>query len=342
MVALVLASAVLGAMGELLRLPASLLLGPLFAAVGMAASGRAVAVGRTPLAVAQAVIGCLMARALPFAIFARLAQHWLVSGGAILSVVAASAGGGLLLARLRVLPGTTAIWGSMPGAASVMVLMSAAGGADPRLVAIMQYLRVVTVAVAASMVAALVGAKAASHGFGILAPIHAGPLAKTLVLVAAAAAIGTRVRLPAGPLLVALGAGTALHDAGVVAIELPPLLLVASYAVLGWSFGQRFTPDILRRALAALPSLLATTAAMVATCALLAVVLARVARVDLLTAYLATSPGGADSIAIIATASHVDLPFVMAIQAGRFLFVLAAGPLIARVLAGRIAEASPR
>lgn len=38
-----------------------------------------------------------------------------------------------------------------------------------------------------------------------------------------------------------------------------------------------------------------------------------------LTAYLATSPGGADSVAIIAASAHVEISFVMAMQLARFL-----------------------
>ena len=60
------------------------------------------------------------------------------------------------------LPGTTAVWGIAPGGASVMMLMSGGFGADARLVAFMQYLRVVMVAAVASLVARLwVGASGA-------------------------------------------------------------------------------------------------------------------------------------------------------------------------------------
>ena len=53
-----------------------------------------------------------------------------------------------------------------------------------------------------------------------------------------------------------------------------------------------------------------------------------------LTAYLATSPGGADSVAIIAaSSSHVDVPFVMAMQMARFILVLLVGPALARAVA---------
>jgi len=44
-------------------------------------------------------------------------------------------------------------------------------------------------------------------------------------------------------------------------------------------------------------------------------------------------PGGADSIAIIAASSKVDLPFVMAMQTARFLLVLLVGPSLARLVA---------
>jgi uncharacterized protein len=56
------------------------------------------------------------------------------------------------MSRFRIIPGTTAVWGMLPGGATVMMLMAEAYGADSRLVAFMQYLRVVMVAAAASVV----------------------------------------------------------------------------------------------------------------------------------------------------------------------------------------------
>jgi membrane AbrB-like protein len=57
-----------------------------------------------------------------------------------------------------------------------------------------------------------------------------------------------------------------------------------------------------------------------------------VVRTDPLTAYLATSPGGADSVAIIAASSKVDLPFVMTMQIGRAIVAILIGPALARFL----------
>jgi hypothetical protein len=41
----------------------------------------------------------------------------------------------------------------------------------------------------------------------------------------------------------------------------------------------------------------------------------------------------ADSVAIIAASSHVDVPFVMAMQVARFMLVLLVGPTLAKAVA---------
>jgi hypothetical protein len=83
---------------------------------------------------------------------------------------------------------------------------------------------------------------------------------------------------------------------------------------------------------------------LVVVCPALAGVLVAIADVDRLTAYLATSPGGADSVAIIVASTKVDMPFIMAMRTGRFVLVLLTGPTIARLLptgASRRARTEP-
>jgi uncharacterized membrane protein AbrB (regulator of aidB expression) len=60
-----------------------------------------------------------------------------------------------LLSYWKILPGTTAIWGSSPGAATVIALMEDAFGGDMRLVVVMQYLRIAFVGIVASVVSRL-------------------------------------------------------------------------------------------------------------------------------------------------------------------------------------------
>jgi len=122
---------------------------------------------------------------------------------------------------------------------------------------------------------------------------------------------------------------------GWLTIELPPWLLAISYALVGWSIGLRFTRPILAYAMRTLPQMLASIVALIAICGLIAAALV-VAGVDPLTAYLATSPGGADSVAIIAASSNVDLRFVMAMQTARLVVVLCTSPSIARFITRQV------
>jgi len=338
---LIVGSLLLSALLLRARLPAALLLGPMLAAIALEAAGGGVHLPRTLLYVGQSVIGCMIARALTPQILVIFAARWPILLAVIVAVVAAASAIGALLSRWRVLPGTTAVWGMAPGAASAMVFMAGEFGADTRLVAFMQYLRVVLVATFATVVARLwVGAHAPAAPVDWFPALHALPFAQTAAIALLGGVLGRIARLPAGVFLAPMVLGALLHSAGVVQLELPPWLLALSYAFVGWSIGLGFTRDILAHAVRALPQTLGAILALMAFAGGLACVLVEGFGVDPLTAYLATSPGGADSVAIIAASSRVDVSFVMALQTIRFVFLLIAGPAISRFVASRIAPRS--
>jgi hypothetical protein len=321
------------------HLPAALMLGAMIAAIVVATQEATIRVPNLAFVLAQGVVGCLVARALKPSVLTEVRSDWPLFVVAVVSVIAASAVLGWLLARARVLPGSTALWGSFPGAATVMAVMAEAYGADIRLVALMQYLRVVLVATTASIVAALatkgVGPAASTAWF---APIAPGPFAATLLLAFGGALIAPRLRIPAGSLLLPLVLGAILNAKHVMTIDLPPWLLALAYAFVGWSIGLRFTRPILIYAAQALPRIILAIVTLIVICAIFGLILARAAHVDLLTAYLATSPGGADSVAIIAASSKVNVPFVMALQTARFVVVLLIGPRLARLVASKLPD----
>lgn len=328
---------------ELARLPAALLLGPMAAAIVLALCGGTVRLPPQLFVGAQAILGCMIARVIPPSILGELAQDWPLFLAGIGSVIVASSALGYLLTRWRVLPGTAAVWGSSAGAASAMTLMADAYGADVRLVAFMQYLRVVFVATAASLVARIfgpgtaTGASAAAPDVVWFPAVAWGAFAETLALAALGVLLAPRLRVPAGALLLPMAAGVALQGGGWLSIELPPWLLAVSYAFIGWSIGLRFNRPIFTHVARALPHVIGSTLALIGLCGLFALGLVVLAGVDPLTAYLATSPGGADSVAIIAASSKVDLPFVMAMQTARLVLVMLTGPQIARFIANRAA-----
>jgi uncharacterized protein len=326
-------------------IPAGRLLGTMVAAIALAVLGAEVRVPRRGFIAAQGIIGCLIARGVPGSILSTVGAHWAVFIGGVLAVTVLANALGWMLSRWNVFPGDTAVWGSAPGAASAMMLMAEAHGADVRLVAFMQYVRIVCVSVTASVVAHLWVTSTGGHGVSpppslahsiSVVPGNWPALGATLLLALGGAALGTRLRIPAGALLIPMIGGIVLQDVGGVPIELPPLVLTVAYAFVGWSIGMRFNRQVLVATVRSFPKVLAATLTLIALCGGLAAVLVRWAHVDPLTAYLATSPGGADSIAIIAASSPVDTPFVLTMQILRMLFVMATGPAIARALARRL------
>jgi membrane AbrB-like protein len=325
----------------LLGLPAAFLLGAMGAAMIVVGRGGAVHLPEWIFALAQAVVGCLIARSFTPALFHALLQHLALFAGVTLCVLLVATALGLALTRLRVLPGSTALWGSFPGAATVMVLLSGSFGGDMRLVAVMQFLRVVVVAVTASLVGRLFGlAGGGVHHPLWFAPVRWPSFAVLLGIILVGGLLGPRLRIPAAPLLLPMAVTTVIQDVGLLQVQLPQPLLVASYLVVGWAIGLRFTREAFRDAARALPQVLGSIATLVMACGGIGWALSRIGHLDMLTAYFATSPGGADSIAIIAAGTPVDVPFVMAIQMSRFLAVLLLGPTLAR-RAARLTRALP-
>lgn len=321
-----------------LHVPAALMLGPLVAGIVFASWGGQVRFPVSIFAVAQGIVGILIAKMVPLSIVGDILGHWVLFSTGVVSVLIASCGLGWLMTRLQMLPGTTALWGISPGAASVMTFMAEAYGADIRLVALMQYLRIFMVAGIAALVARMFGVSSSYGAAAIvwLPEVHAWPLAETLALAIVGPAIARVARIPAGAFLVPMVAGIVLAHLGWMTIELPTWLLAASYALVGWNIGLRFTRPLLVHAVRALPRIVVCTLILIALCGGIAALFVVVADVDPLTAYLATSPGGSDSIAIIAASTNCDVSFVMAMQTVRMIAVLLLAPALTTFIAKRI------
>lgn len=326
---------------EFAALPAALLIGPMLAAILAGTNGATVRVPPALFAAAQAVVGCLVASSISADIFSVFSKEWPLFLGVVVATVAASSLLGWLISRWRILPGTTAVWGSSPGAATAMVLMAGAFGADQRLVAFMQYLRVIFVSMTAALVAKMWVDTSGIESPAIVwfPPIEAAGFAATLGVALVGGLLGKLLRLPSPFFLGTFIFGAIIHLGFGVTMQLPPWLLAVSYAMVGWSIGLNFTRPILRHATRALPQIVGSIIILIAFCGGLGFMISHLLGIDPLTAYLATSPGGMDSVAIIAAAAqHVDISFVMALQSARFLVVLLVGPSVARLVARAVKE----
>jgi len=332
---LLLLSALISLIWGTVGLPAGLMLGPMIAGIAFGVGGVHLRVPRWPYVGAQAVIAAMVSAAITPAIVATLGHEALLFGFVVTITLLAAASLGWLISRLGLMPGATAIYGTSPGAATAMVLLSEAEGADQRLVAFMQYSRVLLVALAAAFVARFwVGSEGTRiPGAPWLATVHWGNVATVLALAVLSQQLARLLRLQAWALLGPMTVLSGLHAAGWLTIDLPRWLLAAAYALIGWQIGLGFRRDALLHATKALPVIIGAALSLIAFCALVAWGLMRVAHVDALTAYLATSPGGLDSVAIIAAStSQVNLPFVLALQSVRLLLVIALAPPLTRLV----------
>ena len=319
------------------QLPAAFMLGAIAAGIVVQTTTVGLTLPRPPRMVAEALLGAMISEAITPIALTTFLHHAPLFLGVVGTVILASSLMGWLLFRLGILPGTTAIWGLSPGAAQAMMLMAGSFGADERLVAFMQYLRVLVVATVAPLIAKIWANPAgAVHVLHHATAFDGTGFAAALAITAVGLGLAVRLPIPAGTILIPMAIGGVLHVSGLVPIFLPSWLMAISYVVLGWSIGLSFTLPVLRHAIHVLPQVLLAILSLVALSGGLAVMLALLDGIDPLTAYLATSPGGMSSVAIIAATSHVDLAFVISLQTVRFLLVLAFGPAISRFIARRV------
>ena len=334
-------SAIFATLLELAGFPAALLIGPMLAAIVLGVNGSTIAAPQNAQSAAQAIVGCLIAASISPEFLPAFLANWPLFIAVVLATLAASSLLGWLVSRWGVLPGTVGVWGAAPGAATAMVLMAGAFGADQRLVAFMQYLRVIVVTAVAALIARLwVGGQGGGMAEIDWFPAIDWPaFGATLGVAAAGAALGWLARLPSPFFLGPMVLGVALKFAGLIDFQLPEWLLAASYAFVGWTIGLKFTRQTILHVWRALPQVVLAIVALMLFCGGLGFLLWEFAGIDPLTAYLATSPGGMDSVAIIAAASqNVDLSFIMVLQMLRFLIVLVFGPALARAVARTVRE----
>jgi uncharacterized protein len=337
-------SALAGLLAQRAGVPAAWLVGPLLVGVALALLWPgSPTVPRWARLSSLAVVGGLLAAAFRPSVLPLIADNWppvcLVVGGTLLLSLAA----GFLLARVARLDGKTAALGTLPGAASGMLAMSGALGADPRPVALMQYTRVVVVVVSAALVSRWwLASGTASYprsgrGLQMNAPpeptvVHDAWMVYGLTALVAAlgAWAGTRLRLPAGALMGPLVLGVALEEVGVLRLTWPPGVPQAAFLILGLYVGLLFDRASVGRVGRLFPYVLASAVGLTAACAGLGWMLAALTPVDGLTAYLANAPGGIDSVAIMALGSGADAPLVLAVQMLRLFAVVLAGSLLGR------------
>jgi membrane AbrB-like protein len=321
---------------ELLGLPSPALFGGLVAGLVRALAVRAPREVPEPVSTAAlTVVGVSIGALLDPETLRQVAGDWAPILLVVVATLALSVVAGLLLRLHRGIGPVTGAFSMIAGGAAGITAMARELGADERMVAVLQYLRVLLIV--SFMPVAATAVYGATSGDGGPAPTVDAGWPAGLLFTGACAVLGLvagrLVRLPApavlGPMLVAAAAtlGGVVEGAGV-----PAPLEAAAFLVIGLQVGLSFTRQSLRTIGRALPLALAIIVGLIVACAGLGVVLAGATGVSALDGYLATTPGGMVSVLAIASDSGADSTFVLVVQVLRMFAMVLSAPLLARWL----------
>lgn len=354
-----------GILFQLVDLPVAWLLGPMLAGVAVSlVTGRPVQLPAAWRAGAQVVLGVAVGSRLSRDAFSGLGSDlpWLLV--LVVTTAGLSMLNGYLLSKLAGVDPATGFLGSVPGAASSMVALSADLQADARLVAVLQYLRVLLVAflvpflvenaapylspppaqppaepaVGRSAVPMIPGS---DNGVFTdeLAPTEPSDYLPTAGLLAAYGVVGwfagRALRLPSasflGPFAVS-GAGSLMLGP----LPFPDAVFNAALLVLGAWIGAQFDGPFVRRLgrIALIEAILIVL--LVVATGLLGVAFSRLTGVPVVTALLASSPGAMEAMVALSLKLDAQTPLVVGMQMFRFLTMLLGGPWIARGLVNRV------
>lgn len=322
-------------------LPSPFLFGALLVGLAFALLGPqpALAVPALGSAAAQAVVGVTLGAYLQSSSLSALGQDWLPVALVSAATLAVSLGAGLATARVTELDRTTAALGMVAGGASGIVTMARELGGDDRLVAVMQYLRVLVVVLLTPIL--VVVAFPGHHGdAGTAAGIPLIGSARDWLLTAglalAGAELGRATRMPAGTLLgsmILAGAVTLSAPDGWFVV--PALAQNAAFAAIGLQVGLRFTVETIRQTGRLFVPVLLSILALLLACFGLAIILDATTSVSLLDAYLATTPGGVYAVLAAAVGAGANTTFIIAVQGLRVVVMVLLAPLAVRRLIAR-------
>jgi membrane AbrB-like protein len=320
------------------HLPAAWLFGPLVASALFALRDwQAFEASRSIYVAAQAVIGTGLGAGFSPATLLTLPKHFSIFAFAVVFILLTSLFNGWILTRRTRLDVATAFLGTMPGGAGEMAAMSDSLRADSRLVVIMQYTRLLLILATLAVVTPFLNHHApsaqeqeAATAALVPAPFAWWKIGALCFLAFTGWLTGMRTRIPAGTFLVPTVFYFLLEMSGIQLGRWPWPVFATAYLVMGLQIGGRFRRSTLAVIKDILLPVCGTTLLLLAGSFVLAWILTREMGLDPVSAYLAATPGGLDSVAAVATELQGDTAVILTVHLVRLLCVLIVGPWLVR------------
>lgn len=288
---------------------------------------------RSVFLVAQATVGLMVGAQVDLDALQAFGSDWPAILGVTLATLVASTVSGLALCRYGV-NAATGVFSTIAGGASGMSAIADDLGADARVVAVIQYLRVLIVLVTLPTIVALAFSPDRGDPIGSEGAVSGGrAYLFVVVAIILGIAVGKAAHFPSpavlGGLLVGLGLALTPYFGDV---EVPGWIGATAFAMIGAQVGLRFTKQTMVAIGRMLPMAILVIVLVIAACAGLGVLLAEVTGETRLDAYLATTPGGLPAVLATSAETSGNITFVTAVQIMRLLLVLLLAPLVARIL----------
>jgi len=288
---------------------------------------------------AQAVTGVIIGTFLNLHALSTTGSSLLPLLAITIATLVLSLAGGLVLARWTGLDQTTASLGMVAGGSAAIVGAAEDLGADARMVAFMQYLRLTLVVLAMPLLirfafAPGVGQFRALGAAEIEVPFSVSGWVFLLWAAPAGYVLGRLLRLPAPALLGPVILGAIVTIAG-IGFNPPEVAREIAFNIIGLEVGLRLTPASLRAMGRMLPKVLLFVLLITGICAALAYVVTLVTPISPANAYLATTPGGINAVLAIASSVHANVALVFAVQTLRLFAMVLLAPAALKWWLGR-------
>ena len=142
-----------------------------------------------------------------------------------------------------------------------------------------------------------------------------------------------RFHLPGGAMTGAMIAVVIFKSCGsITSPDMAHWVRFIVYGCVGVLVGNMYNPGMLDAVRDTWPMMLLSTGIILMAGLLCTWIAVRWGGLSVGGAYLATSPGGLDTVAIIAAGTRADMSFIMALQTLRLFTILLTGPAMARTI----------
>ncbi|MEM5475496.1 AbrB family transcriptional regulator [Pacificibacter sp. AS14] len=310
----------------LIHFPAAPLLGAMISGIAFGAGGSSLRVPRPAYLLAQGAAGVFIATSMSPDIFVDMVGDWQLLLAVTCGTLALAFSIGWAMNRFTGMAEDVAIYGSLPGMSGAMVIIASERGADARIVALMQYVRLASVIISVALFASMLP----DSPIASLPERNISPA--SLIIAPAFAALSlfaARLKfLPAAGMLVPMILCAVLEATGTMHLQMPHVLILATFGVIGLEVGLKFNRDVLGHVVRLLPAVLVSAFMLIILSAGLGLILMALTDLDMKTALLAAAPGSIETVALVAIASKANVAVVMAFQTVRMFAVVLFGPLI--------------